>query len=355
MGNSSSAPPFAGNKDDIDPKNFPKHDIGETVVLSDGRKLGYMRYGKIDDTPKYNILLFPGIPGSRLFCPYHFIPDNVNIFVLERPGIGLSDEKPNRTFLDWANDVNEFVDKVGLSRFSVVGYSAGGPYGLVVASKLGELRDGNGKSRLAGVAIISSVSPKAPEVTAGMTMQFKFAYYLAEKYPSILRSIVKSMSKDFMKNPVKGGREDMGQYCKFDQEMYTTAKVETLFLQSGLEVHSRGQWKSEAYEYTLWCKDWGFKLEDIKTKCTVWQGELDTGTTLNMGKYISKRIQNSKFNIVPNTGHMLFFQIWPDVVDFLVSCFDENENANNESMEIKLTEKSSPVQNGASQETTIAL
>jgi len=355
MGNGpSKIPPFSGNKDDIDVKSFPKNDIGETVALNDGRKLGYMRYGnKNEDKTKHNVLLFPGIPGSRLFCP-EFIPDNMSIFVLERPGFGLSDEKPNRTFLDWADDVNEFMDKVGISRFSVIGYSAGGPYGMAVANKLGNLADENGKPRLTGVAIISSVSPKAPQVTAGMTLQFKLAYYLADKYPSVMRKIVQSMSKDFMKDPVKAGREDMGNYCKFDQEMYTTPKIETMFLQSGLEVHSRGQWKSEAYEYTLWSKDWGFKLDDIKTKCTVWQGALDTGTTLNMGKFISTKIPNSKFNVVPNTGHMLFFQIWPDVLDFLVSCYDENENVHGDTLEIKSVEKTSPVPNGASQ-TTIEL
>jgi len=349
-------PPFGRNKEDIDPKSFPKNDIGEIVVLNDGRKIGYMRYGeKTEGNSKFNVLLFPGIPGSRLFC-VDSIPSNVNVWVLERPGFGLSDEKPNRNIIDWADDVLEVVDKIGLSRFSVIGYSAGGPYALAVASKFGELKDETGKSRLTGTAIISSVSPKAPRVTEGMTFEFKMAYYLAENYPSVLKMVVKSMSKDFLKDPVKAGRQDIGNYCKFDQEMYTTAKIETLFLQSGLEVHSRGQWKSEVYEYSLWCKDWGFKLDDIKSKVVVWQGSHDTGTTLNMGKFICDKIPNCKINVVENTGHMLFFQIWNEVLEFLVSSFDESEIVVADSLEIKLTgEKKPEKENGASEATTIAL
>jgi len=327
--------------------------------LNDGRKIGYMRYGeKTEGKVKFNVLLFAGIPGSRLFCP-DFIPSNVNVFVVERPGFGLSDEKPNRTIFDWADDVLEVVDKLGLTRFSVIGYSAGGPYALSVAHKFAELKDENGKSRLTGAAIISSVSPKAPRVTEGMTFEFKLAYYLAEKYPSVLAKVVKSMSKDFLKDPVKAGRQDMGNYCKFDQEMYTTAKIETMFLQSGLECQTRGQWKTEAYEYSLWCKNWGFKLEDIKTKVVVWQGSADTGTTLNMAKYISDKIPNCKMNVVENTGHMLFFQIWNEVLDFLVSSFDESEHVVADTLEIKLTEKKTEEniveKNGASEATTIAL
>ena len=52
------------------------------------------------------------------------------LFVLERPGFGLSDSKPERTVLDWPSDVAVFADAFKLDRFSVVGFSAGGPYSL---------------------------------------------------------------------------------------------------------------------------------------------------------------------------------------------------------------------------------
>ena len=58
------------------------------------------------------------------------------IIVLERPGCGLSTSKPDRTLLGWADDVVEFSEIVGFSQFSVVGFSAGGPFALACAFKV---------------------------------------------------------------------------------------------------------------------------------------------------------------------------------------------------------------------------
>ena len=54
----------------------------------------------------------------------------------DRPGIGLSDPKPGRTVLDWAADVSELAEHLGLQRFSVMGWSMGGPYAAAVGYAL---------------------------------------------------------------------------------------------------------------------------------------------------------------------------------------------------------------------------
>ncbi len=47
-------------------------------------------------------------------------------------GIGLSTRAPRHTLSDWAADVVEFADALGLERFAVVGVSAGGSYALAL-------------------------------------------------------------------------------------------------------------------------------------------------------------------------------------------------------------------------------
>ncbi|KAJ1547820.1 hypothetical protein HK096_010885, partial [Nowakowskiella sp. JEL0078] len=113
---------------------------GSTITLADGRILGFCEYISPLDLPKKDklpvILFFPGIPGSRLFShpevtnPPYSGNIGVRLFVLDRPGLGISSEKPGRTILDWADDVQEFVKALHIPRFSVLGYSAGGPYAL---------------------------------------------------------------------------------------------------------------------------------------------------------------------------------------------------------------------------------
>jgi pimeloyl-ACP methyl ester carboxylesterase len=75
------------------------------IRLRDGRSLGYAEFGS---PTGYPIFLFNGSV-SRLFYPLDdtvAISANARIITVERPGIGLSTFKPNRTTLDWPTDIN---------------------------------------------------------------------------------------------------------------------------------------------------------------------------------------------------------------------------------------------------------
>ena len=103
---------------------------GKTIRLSDQRLLGYQEY--IYGNPRQVILFFPGLPGSRLFNPFVLAtPQDTRLIILERPGIGLSTPFSQRTLLNWAKDVQEFLDQFGIDQVYLLGYSAGGPFALV--------------------------------------------------------------------------------------------------------------------------------------------------------------------------------------------------------------------------------
>ena len=99
-----------------------------SITLRDGRRLSYLEFGALDGEP---VLFFHGTPGSRLF--YH--PDEsilinlgIRLITVDRPGYGRSDPKPNRTYLDWPDDVEQLVTKLKLDRFAIAGHSGGGPH-----------------------------------------------------------------------------------------------------------------------------------------------------------------------------------------------------------------------------------
>src|SRR3954452_14573241 len=75
----------------------------------------------------------------------------VRLIAADRPGIGRSDPvSGKRTYAGWAQDVAHLADALGTERFSVVGYSCGGPYALAVAAELPE--------RVERVGLVSSVA-----------------------------------------------------------------------------------------------------------------------------------------------------------------------------------------------------
>jgi pimeloyl-ACP methyl ester carboxylesterase len=106
-----------------------------TVTLGDGRVLSYAEHGDPDGVP---FIYNHPLPGARNFNLEDSALRTVRArsFTLERPGIGLSSRAPGRTLTDWAADVAEFADALGLERFAVVGVSAGGGYALSIAHAL---------------------------------------------------------------------------------------------------------------------------------------------------------------------------------------------------------------------------
>ena len=123
---------------------------GQRIQLPDGRRLGFKEYG---DPSGKAVLLFPGMPSSRLLHPPEAPTQalGVRLLVLERPGFGLSDYQVGRTLLDWPDDVLGFTESLGIERFAVVGISAGGPYAAACAYRISH--------RLRGAAIVSGVGP----------------------------------------------------------------------------------------------------------------------------------------------------------------------------------------------------
>ncbi len=92
-----------------------------TVMLSDGRKLGFAEYGQSDGEV---VFVFHGTPGARFQIYATRLesiakegPVPLRIIVPERPGYGLSDAKEGRTLEDWCQDIEALADELGVERF----------------------------------------------------------------------------------------------------------------------------------------------------------------------------------------------------------------------------------------------
>src|SRR5689334_6385779 len=106
-------------------------------TLDDGRELAYELWGKPDGVP---VLFQHGTGDSRL--ARH--PDesltadlSVRLVTVDRPGVGGSTARKNRTLLQWAPDVAALADHLEIDRFAVAGWSGGGPHALAIAHVLG--------------------------------------------------------------------------------------------------------------------------------------------------------------------------------------------------------------------------
>ena len=105
---------------------------GQTMILPDGRQLGYTTIGK--GKP---IIYFHGTSSSRLEVKLleKLASDfNLQLIGVDRPGYGLSTFKARKTLQEFNSDINCLAQQLGFSRFGVLGWSGGGAFALAYVS-----------------------------------------------------------------------------------------------------------------------------------------------------------------------------------------------------------------------------
>lgn len=125
---------------------------------SPGKFLAWNEYGDPQGTP---LFYYHGWPSSRLQArlAHHLAKDrNLRLITMDRPGMGKSTLIPDRHLNDWPTLMERFADHLGITKFSQLGVSGGGPYVLACAAKI--------PNRLTASAVLAGMVP-IPLTTLG--------------------------------------------------------------------------------------------------------------------------------------------------------------------------------------------
>lgn len=271
---------------------------GETILLHDGRRLGYCEYGKPEGEPGF---YFHGHPGSRLeaeLADEASAEAGLRIIALDRPGYGLSDFQPDRAMLDWPRDVEEAADALGLDRFSVLGTSGGGPYALACAHELSE--------RVTRAGVVSGVGPyDAPGVTQGMRWQNRVGFQLGARFPPLARLIMWSMERQLRRSPDRVLDAIADAMSPVDAEIARRPEIRNRLGAVIAEAFRQGS-RGAALDVVLLGRPWGFRVDEIEPVVFLWQGEADVLVPPAMGRYLAAHIRDCHATFFPKQGHLLF-------------------------------------------------
>jgi pimeloyl-ACP methyl ester carboxylesterase len=284
--------------------------IDLTITLKDGRKLGYIDLGKKDAKPLFH---FHGFPGSRLEATIladRAIKKNIRLISIDRPGLGLSDFKKNRTLLDWPDDVVELADALGIHKFAVEGLSGGGPYAAACAYKISE--------RLTSCGIVSGVASKDLEIEEKSNL-----FSLVRIFPWLFRFLIWLQSRGMkdLEKAEKNMKKTMTKFPEADRKVLEDPQILSLFIKESAEAFRQGT-KGVYQEAKIYARSWGFNLEDIspKLKMYIWHGEVDEAVPVAMGRGMCKLIPNCVGNFYPGEGHYsTIFIYFEDIIDALTS------------------------------------
>ncbi len=264
------------------------------VTLSDGRRLSYLDIGVPDGFP---VVSCHGGLSSRLdAAPAAETATALGIRILspDRPGIGSSDRQPGRTVLDWPADVTELADRLGLGRFAVLGWSAGGMYAMACAVAL--------RDRITALGLVASVIP--PDWSG-------------------MKSQINRMDRMFMTLSHAGAPLERGMFASL--RGYAHRRPEAFARRSGAPTEvaaqvgaalTQGLADADAvvHEYRLLDRPWGFDPSAITTATHVWQGTADNLVPTQWAERLAAAIPGADLTMVEGATHFLWYDHWRDIL-----------------------------------------
>jgi pimeloyl-ACP methyl ester carboxylesterase len=265
-----------------------------SVTLPDGRELAYEEYGDPDGTP---VLSFHGGLSSRLdAAPAHEAAVSLGIRLIspDRPGMGRSTYQPDRQLVDWPADVTCLADTLGLDRFAVMGWSAGGAYAAVCAALVPE--------RVTAAALLSSGVPiDQYGTTKGLTPDDRMLLLLVRWAPFVASALMWATISH-----ASDGRLFQEMRRSFPppdravlDERGSPAEA-VAFVKESMRQGTEGC----VQDYRVFGAPWGFELESISAPVQLWEGTEDHTGPLGYRDFLLRHIPRSTFIAAPGEGHI---------------------------------------------------
>jgi pimeloyl-ACP methyl ester carboxylesterase len=268
--------------------------VTESITLPDGRLLAYEEYGTPTGFP---VLSFHGGLSSRLdAAPAHAAAEakNVRLISPDRPGMGRSTYQPARRLIDWPNDVAHLTAALGIERFAVMGWSAGGPYAALCAAQM--------RDRVTAAALLSSAVPlDLYGTTRGLSVEDRALLFLARRAPGVASAAMKVSIVNA--SNARLFRAVMRSFPPADRTVLTEwgpPDHALAFVREALRQGTEGC----VQDYRIFGDPWGFSLEEIHVPVDIWEGADDQTGPPEYRAFLKRHIPQATVNVVPDEGHL---------------------------------------------------
>jgi pimeloyl-ACP methyl ester carboxylesterase len=278
------------------------------IELADGRALGFAQYGRPDGRVVVNA---HGGMACRLdVAAAATTADECGIRLIspDRPGIGLSDPQPNRTISDWAHDVGELMDQLGVEQFAAMGWSMGGQY----AAALGHAWP----SRVTRLAIIAGAVPLTdPTAFERLPSMDRVFTRLSQRVPRVARQCFGAMGFAARSAPNLYGRLAARDLGAADGAVLRDEGFDT-FAAMSREALRRPAGVVE--EYRAWMRPWGFVPADLRVPVDVWAGTEDELVDASWPAELAGQIPGATLNL-RSGGHFMAHLYYREIFEALLA------------------------------------
>ncbi len=234
------------------------------------------------------LFYFHGFPGSRFearLLARAAESAGVRLIGLDRPGIGLSSRVRHFGLFDWPDDIANLADTLGVLRFSVIGFSGGGPWALACACKI--------PHRLTGCGVVSC--PAEPGMLARL---------MSKVAPCVFMRVARRRFRD--KRTADQSLDRIAhRWPEPDRKSQADPRVRDALATSLVEAYRNGP-SPVVREAMLLGGRWDFRLEDIRLAgIRLWHGDRDAQIPLSAPQQCA---ENPRFPVDDPSGRVAHFR-----------------------------------------------
>ncbi|WP_445168708.1 alpha/beta fold hydrolase [Mycolicibacterium sp. Dal123E01] len=278
-------------------------DHDRTFQLRDGRALGYAEYGAPDG---FAVVYAHGGLSCRLdiaAAASVAAQNGIRLIAVDRPGVALSDPKPGRRVADWADDIAELRDQLGLHSLAAMGWSMGGQYALALGYAL--------RPAVTRVAVVTGGLPLTdPGRFAQMPPVDRTFIRMSQRVPWLARQCMGFMGLAARYTPGLFVRLAAGGLPAADGAVVRTERPSFAQVSAEALRHPEGH----VEDYLAAVQSWGFAPEDVEVPVDVWGGADDSFLNPSWPAELARRIPNATLN-VRSGGHFMAHLHWQEIFE----------------------------------------
>ncbi|MCX5042056.1 alpha/beta hydrolase [Aldersonia sp. NBC_00410] len=304
--------------------NIERPKLEGNIAVGDDRQIGFAEFG---DPQGRAIFWLHGTPGARRQIPSEarlFAELNhVRLIGIDRPGIGSSTPFLYGSVGEFASDLREIADVLGIDKMAVVGLSGGGPYTLGCAAAMPD--------RVVVAGVLGGVAPTVgPDAISGglMTLGSFLAPVLevagvpigmaAVTLIRLIRPVANSALQLYAAVSPEG-----------DRRLLLRPEFGAMFLDDLLNG-SRKQMSAPFADVVAFARPWGFRLHEVKVPVHWWHGDADHIIPFAHGEHVVSLLPDAHLHPIHGESHLAGLGRAEEILRTLLEVWDREEQTSSD-------------------------
>jgi pimeloyl-ACP methyl ester carboxylesterase len=278
---------------------------------ADAREIGVYEYGDPVGSPVFALHGTPSCGAGFAWADMPARAHGLRIIAPDRPGIGRSTRVNMPAVGDYGADLGMLADALDIDRFTLLGYSGGGPYALAAAAHLGP--------RVQSAAIVAGAGEIGAWATfSDLERSDRQMTWLALHAPAVAGAVLRFA--DF-------GSRLVPRVALWSAATGLPANDRAVLRDLGsprqaLALFTQALAHSSAGvvdDYARLARPWHVALGAISTPVHCWQGTGDTLVPFAHTQALLERLPNSRLTTWPGEGHLALITHVNDVLEHIAA------------------------------------